>query len=131
MPKIVTIMTGIVVQKISRPVCPWIGTPSRMSSGPRRRNFQSAYPMTTMTRPKIAPETYVIASIRWSVRVACTEARVGIQGNWMSAKLRISPSTTPRTTSLVTLWFTNRTGVGTSSWIGASAPPGARPPTAS
>ncbi len=57
MPKKVTISTGIVVQKISRPVCPWIGAPSRMSSGPRRRNVMTQYAITIITRPKMAPET--------------------------------------------------------------------------
>ena len=54
----VTSAAGTAVQTTSRPVCPWIGAPSSVSSG-AARNFHTAYRETPATRAKMTMQMIV------------------------------------------------------------------------
>jgi hypothetical protein len=94
----VTRIAGIAVQRISIPVCPWIGGPSESSSG-WTRNFNTEYAITAATSAKTAMQIPVVNQKTKSIRSRCLEATGGSHGTSTATSVARPPNRTPSPTS--------------------------------
>src|SRR5437762_9172744 len=90
----VTSRVGTAVQRISRPVCPWIGGPSESSSG-LTRNFQTAYTLTAATMEKTKMQIPVTNQKTKSIRPASREAEQGSQFGSNATAAAVAAARTP------------------------------------
>src|SRR5437879_6366884 len=90
----VTRSVGTAVQKISRPVWPWMGGPSESSSG-FARNFHTAKTLTAATIEKTKMQMPVTNQKTKSMRPASRDAGSGSQPGMRANADAIAPAKTP------------------------------------
>src|SRR2546423_7151544 len=94
----VTSNVGTAVQRISSPVCPWMGGPSESSSG-LARNFQTANTLTAATIEKTKMQMPVTNQKTKSIRPASRDAGCGSQRGIKAKADAMAPARTPITIS--------------------------------